>query len=261
MSQGTGSRSPLIAVPLHANWSEVRADPEAQRVQLINSAYLQALTEAGANPVLLPLGSGLPANLDFVDGLLLPGGIDIDPERYGQETHPTSEVDPEQDSLDFQLLAFAVQHQIPILGVCRGIQVLNVGMGGTLVQDLPSQRPSEIGHPRQGERSLLSHLIRIEKGSRLQAILGGDEFLVNSVHHQGIGELAPPLRATALAEDGLVEGVETTGAGWVVGVQFHPEELVREHEFARRLFKAFVDQCGKASESTTRSLVGTTAST
>jgi putative glutamine amidotransferase len=259
LSQGTDTRCPLIAVPLHANWSEVQTNPEAPRVQLINNAYLEALSQAGANPVLLPLGSGLPANLDWVDGVLLPGGIDIEPQRYGQETHPTSEVDPEQDRLDFQLIAYAVRRQLPVLGICRGLQVLNVGLGGTLVQDLPSQRPSEIGHPRQGERSFLAHLIRIEKGSRLHAILGGDEFLVNSMHHQGIGELAPPLRATALSEDGLVEGVETTGDGWVVGVQFHPEELVREHEFARRLFKAFVDQCETAAESATRPLVGTTA--
>jgi putative glutamine amidotransferase len=247
--------APLIAIPLHANWSEVKANPELQSIQMINSAYLQALSEAGASPVLLPLGTAVPASLDWADGLLLPGGIDIDPHRYGADPHPTSEYDPEQDELDFQLLAMAVRLQLPILGICRGLQVLNVGLGGTLVQDLPSQRPSEIGHPRQGERNFLSHRIQVTSGTRLQAILGGDDFSVNSMHHQGIDELAPPLRASARSTDGLVEGVETSGAGWAVGVQFHPEELVGEHDFARGLFRAFVEECSGARRSARRSLV------
>jgi putative glutamine amidotransferase len=260
LSRGNHTRSPLIAVPLHANWTEVQANPDVPKVQLINNAYLEALSQAGASPVLLPLGPGLPANLDWVDGLLLPGGIDIDPQRFGEDTHPTSKVDPEQDRLDLHLLAIAIRRQLPVLGICRGIQILNVGMGGTLIQDLPSQRPSEIGHLRQTERNFLGHLIRTERGSRLRTVLGGDEFMVNSFHHQAIAELAPPLRASALSEDGVVEGVEATGDGWVVGVQFHPEELVREHEFARRLFRAFVEQCAKIDQSAPSTLVGTTSS-
>jgi len=132
-------------------------------------------------------------------------------------------------------------------------------MGGTLIQDIPSQRPSEICHLGQTGRNFLAHLIRTESGSRLRAVLGGDEFMVNSFHHQAIAELAPALRATARSEDGVVEGVEATSEGWVVGVQFHPEELVGDHEFARRLFRAFVEQCAKIDQSTDSTLVGSTS--
>ena len=225
-------------------------------IQMMNSAYLEALQEAQAIPVLIPLGEPLPVTLDWAAGLLLPGGADVDPKRYGADPHPTSEWDPELDRLEFHLLEWAIQAQVPVLGVCRGLQVLNVGLGGTLLQDLPSQRPGGSQHPCQGPRDHLAHGLHVEPASMLHEIFGGSDFKVNSLHHQGIDRLAQRLRPSASSEDGLVEGVETTVGPWVVGVQFHPEELFRNHMFANRLFQAFAAACAGEIPQRSADLVG-----
>ncbi len=225
-------------------------------IQTMNSAYIEALQGARAIPVLIPLGEPLPVNIDWASGLLLPGGADVEPKRYGADPDPTSEWDPELDKLEFHLLEWALRAQVPVLGVCRGLQVLNVGLGGTLVQDLPSQRPDGSEHPRQGPRDRLSHGLHLEPDSMLHEILGGSDFEVNSLHHQGISRLASALRVSARADDGLVEGVETTTGPWIVGVQFHPEELFRHHLFARRLFQAFASACAGEAPRRPAGLVG-----
>ncbi len=243
MSKPAGGSAPLVLVPMHSSY---RDDPDTEGelpIQSLNSAYIEALQEAHATPILIPLGASLPVNLDWADGLLLPGGVDVEPGRYGAAPHPTSEWDQRLDDLEFQLLDWARRARVPVLGICRGLQVLNVGLGGTLVQDLPSQRPEGDGHPRQGARERLTHGLHVEAGSRLAEIFGRPDLRVNSLHHQGIDVLAPGLRVSARADDGLIEGVEAVDGSWTVAVQFHPEELYRDHLFARQLFAAFAAAC------------------
>ncbi|HUY56175.1 MAG TPA: gamma-glutamyl-gamma-aminobutyrate hydrolase family protein [Candidatus Nanopelagicaceae bacterium] len=243
MNQRAGGSAPLVLVPMHSGY---RDDPDREGrlpIQTMNSAYIDALQQSRVTPILIPLGDSLPGNLDWADGLLLPGGVDVDPSRYGAEPHPTSEWDQQLDSLEFQLLDWALQAEVPVLGICRGLQVLNVGLGGTLIQDLPSQWPRGVRHPGQGARDRLTHGLHVGAGSRLAEIFGGSDFQVNSLHHQGIDVLAPGLSVSARADDGLIEGVEAAKGPWIVAVQFHPEELYGDHLFARQLFAAFAAAC------------------
>ncbi|MHB8324372.1 MAG: gamma-glutamyl-gamma-aminobutyrate hydrolase family protein [Candidatus Dormibacteria bacterium] len=256
MSQGKRGSAPLVLVPMRAGHRDEHETGDELPVQTVNSAYIEALQEARTIPVMIPLGEPLPVDLDWASGLLLPGGADVEPKRYGADPHPTSEWDPELDRLEFHLLEWALRAQVPILGVCRGLQVLNVGLGGTLVQDLPSQRPDGGEHPRQGPRDHLSHGLHVDPQSMLHEILGGSDFQVNSLHHQGIGRIASALRMSAWADDGLVEGVETTSGPWIAAVQFHPEELFRHHLFARRLFQAFAFACAGEAPQRPADLVG-----
>jgi putative glutamine amidotransferase len=245
MSMGSISR-PVVLVPTRTG---TRDDPDMGAglpIQSMNQAYISALQRAGAIPLLVPVGSDLPADLGWADGVLLPGGADIAPKRYGAVAHPTSEWDDALDTLEFGLIDWALSARAPILGVCRGLQALNVALGGTMCQDLPSQRPDGVSHPRLGPRNRLVHQLLVEPGTRLQDILGGEQFMVNSLHHQGIDRLGDGLVASARSEDGLVEGIETATGPYVVGVQFHPEELAPDHQFAERLFHSFVAECAQA---------------
>lgn len=235
--------SPVILIPARMG---VRDDPDLGQglpIQMMNQAYIEAVQAAGGAPLLVPLGKVTQGLFEWVDGLLLPGGEDVDPTRYGATPHPTSQWDPLLDDLEFQLLDMARAGQVPILGICRGLQVINVALGGTLYQDLPSQRPSQLEHPRHGPRDRLVHELRVDRESQLGGVLNGDRFMVNSLHHQGIDRLGRGLVASARSEDGLIEGIETVSGPFLIGVQFHPEELAPGYEFARRLFTAFVGEC------------------
>ncbi len=238
--------APVILIPARIG---SRDDPDLGQgvpLQTMNQTYIQALQEAGAIPLLVPLGPVAPDLFDWADGLLLPGGEDVEPARYGASPHPTSKWDSRIDDLEFQLIDMARDAAVPILGICRGLQVINVAMGGTLYQDLPSERPTRLEHPRHGPRDRLAHQLLVESDSQLGGILEGDRFMVNSLHHQGIDRLGAGLVASALSEDGLVEGIETTSGPFLSAVQFHPEELAPSHDFARRLFSAFVGECAEA---------------
>ncbi len=229
---------PLVLVACTAT---SRPGPQGEVAQAgVNRAYLDALEGAGLGPVLVPAGQPPDGRLlALMDGLLLPGGVDVDPARYGQAPHPSTEVDVELDRLERQLLEPALAEGRPVLAICRGIQALNVALGGTLVQDLADLRPGPVDHRPDIGRRHLAHGLRVEPGSRLADAVGATDLRVNSLHHQGIGRLAPGLRATAWAEDGLIEGVEAPDQPFVVGVQCHPEELWRESAPLRRLFGAF----------------------
>jgi putative glutamine amidotransferase len=180
--------------------------------------------------------------LERVDGLVLSGGEDVDPAHYGAGRHPATE-DPHaaRDAWELALVAAARRRRMPVLAICRGMQVLNVGLGGTLVQDIPSQRPTPIAHAKSAARRERVHPIECEPGSRLEAALGGGAVAVNSSHHQAVDRIAPGLRISARSPDGIIEGVETMDDGWwVLGAQWHPEELVSTPEpWDRSLFAAF----------------------
>lgn len=218
------------------------ASPGAERVEALNRAYVDALQAAGVIPVLLPTESRLPDDLSWASGLLLPGGPDVEPRRYGQEPGPATRPEPISDQLEFALAEWALRSRVPLLAICRGLQVLNVALGGSLVQDLPDHAPHPGGQdPPRRDRP--AHRLAVASDSLLGRIVGVDSIQVNSLHHQGIDRLAPDLLATAWAPDGLIEGVELRSESFGLGVQYHPEELAPHDRAARALFEAFAKAC------------------
>jgi putative glutamine amidotransferase len=220
----------------------------AERVRL-NAAYVRALESVGLVPVIVPPladASAVERVLDIVHGLVLTGGEDVDPSRYGQEPHPElGTVNEARDETELALLASARRRALPTLAICRGVQLMNVGFGGTLVQDLPTQQTDAHDHELDNRRTSRVHAVRVDPSSRLSAVVGEQSLHVNSIHHQAIDRLGESMRPNAWAEDGVVEGVESDDpAWWMLGVQWHPEELVGTPEpWDRRLFDAFADAC------------------
>lgn len=210
------------------------------------TSYIAAIEAAGGIPMLIPLSvdeAGLELLLDRVDGLVLPGGGDIDPKHYQGNWHPQlRDIDADRDRVEIFLTRRAVQVKKPILAICRGHQVLNVALGGTMYEDIASQKTDAIKHDffMQGPRNRLPHTVDLQPDSRLAHILGDTQVKVNSLHHQGVRELAPGLVATAVAPDGLVEGVEIPNHPFGIGVQWHPENLVDDDPAMLALFKAHV---------------------
>jgi putative glutamine amidotransferase len=189
---------------------------------LIPYDYVRAIEHAGARPLLVPPSEhGVEETLDALDGILFSGGADLDPEVYGAEAHPeTNGVRPERDSAELALLEAALARDMPVLAVCRGVQVMNVARGGDLVQHLPDLVGNESHREVKGTFS--EHPVRIEDGSKLGAVLG-DRAPVKSSHHQGLGRVGEGLREVAWADDGTIEGVEDPGRRFAVGVLWHPE--------------------------------------
>jgi putative glutamine amidotransferase len=209
----------------------------------LNRTYFDALRSAGAEVLPIPAFGGVSPDVYYgmLDGLLIPGGPDVEPSRYGARLRSDANVhvNPELDDLEFALLKRALDDGMPVLAICRGIQVLNVACGGTLWQDVNVEGATTRSHDQEPRDSLV-HGLDIEPSSLLARSVGADHVEVNSLHHQAIRDVAPSLRAVARSDDGLVEGVEHPGRDFVVGIQAHPEELAPRHEWARRLFEAFV---------------------
>lgn len=212
---------------------------------------VRAILSAGGRPYLLPSAlplDTLPEVLSEFDGLFISGGGDIHPDYFGGEMHPSVDgIDRERDEFELAVCRQAVAMDKAVLGICRGQQVLNVAMGGNLVVDIPSELPEAGQHlwwPNY-QRNRLSHSVQVENGSQLAGIMGGTEFMVNSLHHQSVKNLGEGLKVVATAPDGVIEALEMPGKCFVVSIQWHPEWL-QEHEPMQRIFKAFV----KASRST-----------
>jgi putative glutamine amidotransferase len=186
---------------------------------LLPANYVDEVTAAGGVPVLLPSVPGAASAVTRLDGLILTGGGDLDPASYGQQPHPrTGRVSAERDKAELEYLDAALSAGLPVLGICRGLQLLNVARGGTLCQHLPE----EAGHtPTPG--TFGSHPVRLAPASRLASILGTAEAEVPTAHHQAIGELGAGVAATAWTDDGVIEAVELDGHGFVMAVQWHPE--------------------------------------
>ncbi|MEK7402634.1 MAG: gamma-glutamyl-gamma-aminobutyrate hydrolase family protein [Gemmatimonadota bacterium] len=222
------------------------------RVRL-NEAYVNAARSAGLAPLVLPpvAPDELMPMLDIASGVILTGGEDIDPAEYGAKPHPAAGAPhPQRDKCELALARMARERGVPTLAICRGIQTVNVAFGGTLVQDIASERPSNINHDQSDERATRLHQVSIEPDSRLAAAVGGSEISVNSSHHQSIDTLAPGLRLTARSPDDIVEGVEWFGDDWwMLGVQWHPEELVDDAKaWDRGLFRAFAVEVARYKE-------------
>lgn len=212
----------------------------------VNASYLRAVAAAGAAPIVLsPLaGDGaIPSLLDGLDALILSGGADVDPVRYHETRHPAlGTVEPLRDAFELALIADARTRALPILAICRGLQIMNVALGGTLWQDLPTE---VVPHPQSGPRTQRVHGVAVQPGSRLAEALGVTTLDVNSFHHQAIRELAPGLAATAHATDGVIEGIEATDGWWVLGTQWHPEEFWGDPDAPEQaLFRALVAAIG-----------------
>ncbi len=212
---------------------------------ILNRAYPDAVVASGGTPVLLsplPAGDAGPL-LDRLDGLVLSGGGDVDPRLYGGEWHDSLYgVDPERDRFEIELARAAAERRLPTLAICRGMQVLNVALGGTLVVDIPTQVDGAGDHARTGEHVYDRYQrVVLEPGCRVAEALGAREVMVNSIHHQALAGVAEPLRVVGVADDGVVEAVEPVDEGWPLwAVQWHPEYLGERHREALRLFEAFV---------------------
>lgn len=234
----TVPRQPIVAVT--ATTEMIRGLPRVR----VNEAYTSALVAGGMIPlVVAPLAAGFGDLVARVDGLVLTGGEDVDPSRYGAVRHARGdEPHAARDASEISLLAAARVARLPTLAICRGLQIANVALGGTLVQDLPSEWPSSVAHARSDARAERVHDVRVDAGSRLAAALGATALTVNSSHHQAVDRVAAGLTVSATAPDGVVEGAEWTGGDgwWLVGVQWHPEELAGTPEpWDRALFAAF----------------------
>jgi putative glutamine amidotransferase len=220
----------------------------------VNAAYVQAVLAAGGVPLILsPLMSPSLASraLEGIDGLLLTGGEDLDPAWYGAQPSPQlSPPSRERDLFELALFAVARQREMPILGICRGIQLINVAMGGTLYQDLPTEGSGSVNHRPEGPRDSRSHRVTLESVSRAAEALGASSVVVNSSHHQAIKDLAPGLVATGWTDDRLIEAVETPpNTPWLLAVQWHPEEMHRDRQAPERgLFMALVREAYAARE-------------
>lgn len=233
-------------------------DYEKNRIFVVQN-YLNSIKLAGGIPVILPLNierRELETIVELLDGVLFPGGPDIDPFTFGEETHENCGlVLPERDLLEESLFHLAYKRQKPILGICRGIQVLNVFLGGSLYQDLSEFKPyyhvnfdnlstaTPISHYQKSENHVLSHSILIEDNTLLSKITNQREIRVNSFHHQGIKELAPSLIVSARSKDFLVEAIEHPDYKFFLGVQWHPEHLSSFDKHAYNLFHGFIEAC------------------
>lgn len=216
----------------------------------LSEAYISSLAHAGALPVLLPLGLSEP-ELDALaarlDGILFSGGGDVEPERYGSQPHPlVDNVDLDRDRVELRLFQKTLAAGQPFLGICRGFQVINVALGGTLYEDILDQKPGSLRHstPDDLPRYHLAHSVKLEADSRLAKILAHNELEVNSNHHQGIRRLADDLKPTAYAPDGIIEAFELPTARYGLAVQWHPEWL-QEHAPMQALFRSFVEACSQ----------------
>ena len=210
----------------------------------LNRAYFDAIESAGAVALPIPIVHD-PARLrhlyELIDALLLPGGVDVEPRRYGAVARADCNLNvvPELDEVEFRLAEWAMADDLPLLGICRGIQVMNVACGGTLWQDVLVEGVVSASH-NQEPRDALVHELDVTAGSRLARILGTPGLGVNSLHHQAIRDLGDGLSAVARSSDGLVEGIELSSNRFAVGIQCHPEELVGKQDWAGRLFAALV---------------------
>jgi putative glutamine amidotransferase len=246
------SSRPIIAATVYR-----KSIPQRRPIDVygLKPSYTEAISKAGGIPLLVPLGlseDDLLAILERADGVLLPGGGDVDPVTYQALRHPTvNGVDPERDRTEIFMARAAVARGKPFLAICRGIQVLNVALGGTLWQDIPSQIPGSLDHNASAERprNYLAHTVEVATDSLLAPLLGKRRTWVNSYHHQSIRDLAPDLRVTARAEDGVFEAVEIADHPFGLGVQWHPENLVDDDPAMLAIFGGLVEAAAAVEHS------------
>lgn len=230
------SRQPLIGLVAQYN-------SENPHRYFIHRAYVQAIADAGGVPLIVPpqQAEQLGAILSSVQGVVLTGGVDVDPIRYGEQPKEgCGEISPLRDELDLAVTAFALEHDLPLLAICRGIQVLNVSLGGSLIQDILAEVNGALKHRQQAPGWYGTHDVDVQPSTLLSGILGSGGLRVNSFHHQAIRQVGQGLRISATAPDGIVEAVESTRHRFVLGVQWHPELMAERCLAAQAIFRHFV---------------------
>ncbi len=236
---------PLIGITINHDQNK-----NGRPIFSLNEVYVQAVANAGGAPVLIPLGLSAQILREIfarLDGLLFTGGGDVHPRYYNGEPHELiHEIDEDRDQTEIQLIQTAARERKPFLGICRGIQVINVALGGTLYADILAQKPGSLNHASPGDkpRDFLAHTVTVDRSSRLRQILEADQPQVNSWHHQAVYDLAPGARATAYAPDGILEAFELPDHPYGLAVQWHPEWM-QTHESMRRLFRSFVEAASR----------------
>ena len=241
---------PLIGIPCQADYREGSGRP----IYCNNRSYVHAIEHAAGVPVLIPMVNDLGALhtlLERLDGILFSGGSDIQPVHYGEDPHPLlGEVDQDLDELELTMVRWALKENIPTLGVCRGMQLVNVALGGTLYQDVDAMASPTIKHSKRDlPRHTLIHSIHIEEGSMMEEVFGTRELWVNSLHHQAVKEPGDGVRISGRAEDGIAELLEVPEKHFVAAAQGHPEEIYMLEPVWANLFSAFVDACNTRNKS------------
>lgn len=210
---------------------------------------INSVIDAGGIPIIAPYWASeedIAQMVSMADGVFMAGGEDVEPSEYGEERRPECEASvPERDKFELAIIKEALKQDKPMLCICRGMQILNVALGGTLYQDLKTNMPNAIDHTVYDAYATGSHNVKIEKDSRLYGFMGKEELFVNSLHHQGVKDLADGLKATAKTSDGLVEAVEMPGKTYVLGSQWHPEFMPKDNEQYQKQFADFIAACQK----------------
>lgn len=211
----------------------------------IGRHYIKGVARAGGIPIILPLLQSEEQILDMshhLDGLLMSGGVDMDPMLFEEEPHPKmGRIDPERDYFEKKILEKMVEQQKAVFGICRGCQIINLVMGGTIYQDLPAQKGGElVKHSQNAPRWYPTHSVKIESDSCLKGVFAAEKIRVNSYHHQAVKDPAPGFKSTALAPDGVIEAIEYQKDQFILGVQWHPEQLWEKDEATLELFRVFV---------------------
>lgn len=241
--------SPIIGIPCRA---DVSARYKGRPTNSQNISYINAVIMAGGVPVLIPVNldeAALRQVYNRLDGVLLAGGGDVDPNCYGEAKHKAVKlIEPKRDLVELAITRWAVEDEKPLLGLCRGIQIMAVASGGSLWQDIPSQIPAvleeDYSHSNSHlPRNTLVHQIELVPTSRLATIVGKTCISVNSLHHQAVKEVPAGYKVSARSQDGLIEAMEQPEHHFCLGVQWHPEEMVGDETSARNLFVAFVSAC------------------
>ena len=255
------NRRPIIGIPTQNLQSFGGISGDLPPSWIMSHRYIQTLTSVGAVPWMIPLVVDdvptLRAIYESLDGVFLPGGADLDPASYGEDRHPLCDKsDPPRDRVERMLTEWSVEDGKPVLGVCRGLQMINLAFGGSLHQDLADQAAGSIKHdyfPFGGKyaRDYLAHDVRVIEGTKLSSIVGSGDVKVNSMHHQGIKRLGDGLLPSAYAPDGLVEAVEGKNGQFLVGVQWHPEVLTESDPKMRQLFADFIEASSDYREART----------
>lgn len=236
---------PLIGILSNLSTIESGSSIGWEKV-FINKSYVDAIENSGGIPIVIPVNTNkenIKRQIECVDGIIISGGIDVNPTLYNEEPIPgLGEVHPETDEFDIEAINIALDMKKPIFGICRGLQVINVALGGTLYQDLNCSECSKIKHVQNTKPYLGTHYIEVKEKSLISEVLG-NKILVNTYHHQSIKRLGKDLEVIAYSNDGIIEAIQGKGDSFILGVQWHPELMIKKDERMLNLFKRFISEC------------------
>ena len=231
----------------------ITTDIEKESKHVLNNNNVQAVIRAGGLPVILPIGidEDVKQLSTMLDGLLLTGGGDIDPMLFGEEPHKhLGDVSPSRDSIEMALVQEMLKLNKPILGVCRGLQIINIALGGNMYQDIYAQRDVPLlQHAQKAHRHHQSHFVQVKEGSLLESITKSEQIKVNSYHHQAVKDVPLPLIISGVSSDGIIEAIESTKHSFVLGVQWHPEALAENKDtVSLHIFEKFLEKCHESRQ-------------